>query len=350
METIIRRVDINNIDNNIIVEAANILQNGGLVAFPTETVYGIGANSLEIDAVKKIYMAKGRPSDNPLIVHVAGKEDVKKYVTNISMTAEKLMDRFWPGPLTLIFEKKDIIPDNITGGLSTVAIRMPSHKIARSIIEASNLPIAAPSANVSGKPSPTMAKHVINDLSGKVDMIVDGGFSEIGLESTVLDVSGTTPTILRPGGITKEMLEEVIGSVSIDPAIKSSNKNLVPKAPGMKYRHYAPNAELIVFKGKSDKVVSHINELVNIEQQKDKKIGVIATKQTEDYYDCKNIISIGDKNNPEEIASNLFRVLREFDEMNVEIIYCEAFSKKDIGTATMNRLLKAAGNKIINID
>ncbi|GMQ57679.1 L-threonylcarbamoyladenylate synthase [Vallitalea sediminicola] len=350
METIIRRVDSNNIDNNIIVEAANILQNGGLVAFPTETVYGIGANSLDVNAVKKIYIAKGRPSDNPLIVHVANKEDVSKYVGNIGMTAQKLMGKFWPGPLTLIFEKKDIIPDNITGGLSTVAIRMPSHKIARSIIEASNLPIAAPSANVSGKPSPTMAKHVINDLSGKVDMIVDGGFSEIGLESTVVDVSGTIPTILRPGGITKEMLEQVIGSVSVDPAIKLSGKKLIPKSPGMKYRHYAPNADLIVFKGESDKVVSRINELVGIEKQEDKKIGVIATEQTKAYFNCKNTIIIGDKNKPEEIASNLFRVLREFDEMNVETIYCEAFSKKDIGTATMNRLLKAAGNKIINVD
>ncbi|GKX30616.1 threonylcarbamoyl-AMP synthase [Vallitalea longa] len=350
METIIRRVDVNNIDNNIIVEAAEILKKGQLVAFPTETVYGIGANALDINAVEKIYKAKGRPSDNPLIVHVADKEDVKRYVLNINSTAQKLMDEFWPGPLTLIFEKKDIIPDKITGGLSTVAIRMPSHVIARNIIRSSGLPIAAPSANVSGKPSPTKAEHVINDLSGKVDMIVDGGFCKIGLESTVVDVSESVPTILRPGGVTKEMLEDVIGLVKVDPAIKSNNKDIVPKAPGMKYRHYAPNADLTIFKGETHNVISHINNLVSMEEEKGTKVGIIATKQTQNDFECVNIINIGDKKNPKEIAANLFKVLRDFDDMNVDVIYCEAFSIKDIGTATMNRLMKAAGNKVIDID
>lgn len=350
METIIRRVDVNNIDNNIIVEAAEILKKGQLVAFPTETVYGIGADALDINAVDKIYKAKGRPSDNPLIVHVADKEDVERYALDISDTAKRLMDKFWPGPLTLIFRKKNIIPDRITGGLSTVAIRMPSHVIARNIIRASGLPIAAPSANVSGKPSPTKAEHVINDLSGKVDMIVDGGFCTIGLESTVVDVSENIPTILRPGGVTKEMLEDVIGVVKVDPAIKSKNKDVVPKAPGMKYRHYAPNADLTIFSGETYKVISHINNLVIKNEEKGTKVGIIATKQTQNDFRCDNIISIGDKNNPEEIAANLFKVLRDFDNINVDVIYCEAFSKKDIGTATMNRLLKAAGNKIIDVD
>ncbi|MCT4542029.1 MAG: L-threonylcarbamoyladenylate synthase [Vallitalea sp.] len=350
METIIKRVDINNIDNNIIKQAGNILKEGGLVAFPTETVYGIGANSLDVNAINKIYEAKGRPSDNPLIVHVSSKQDVQKYAKKINYTAEKLMDEFWPGPLTLIFEKRDIIPDNITGGLNTVAIRMPSHTIARSIIKEADLPIAAPSANISGRPSPTMAEHVINDLNGKVDMIIDGGYCEIGLESTVLDVTDTIPTILRPGGITKEMLEQVVGKVFVDPAIKKSNKNLIPKSPGMKYRHYAPNANLFVFSGASNKVIVHINELIKTEQEKGNKVGVIATKQTKEMYYCDDVIVIGDENKPDEIASNLFRVLREFDNKKVESIYCEAFSNKDIGSATMNRLLKAAGNKIINID
>lgn len=349
MKTIIRRVDSKNIDNNIIREAADIIKDGGLVAFPTETVYGIGADALDANAVSKIYTAKGRPSDNPLIVHVADKQDVEKYVKGIGHNAKKLMDEFWPGPLTLIFEKKGIIPDSITGGLSTVAIRIPAHEIARSIIREANRPVAAPSANVSGRPSPTMAKHVISDLDGKIDMIIDGGDSKIGLESTVVDVTESTPTILRPGGITKKMLEEVIGAVVVDPAIKPSGKKLIPKSPGMKYRHYAPNADLIVFNGKSDKVVEHINDLVRTEQEKGKKVGVIATKQTKDIYNCPNIIIIGDKNNSEEIAANLFKVLREFDDREVESIYCEAFSNKDLGTATMNRLLKAAGNKIINL-
>ncbi|MCT4597585.1 MAG: L-threonylcarbamoyladenylate synthase [Vallitalea sp.] len=349
MKTIIHRVDITKIDNNIINDAAKTIQEGGLVAFPTETVYGIGANALESNAVSKIYTAKGRPSDNPLIVHVSDKEDVKKYVKHIGDNAKKLMDEFWPGPLTLIFEKKDIIPDSITGGLSTVAIRIPSHNIAREIIRVANRPVAAPSANVSGRPSPTMAKHVISDLDGKIDMIIDGGDCEIGLESTVVDVTEKIPTILRPGGITRNMIEQVIGHITIDPAIKPSGEKLIPKSPGMKYRHYAPNADLIVVKGESKEVVEHINNLVIEKKKQGKKVGVIATNQTKDEYTCENIIVIGDRFNSEEIAANLFKVLREFDEIEVDNIYCEAFSNKDLGTATMNRLLKAAGNKIVDL-
>ena len=350
MKTTIHRVDVNNINNDMIIEAAEFLKKGQLVAFPTETVYGIGANALDVSAVDKIYQAKGRPSDNPLIVHVADKEDVNRYVLDINPIAEKLMTRFWPGPLTLIFRKKEIIPDEITGGLSTVAIRMPSHIIARSIIRASKLPIAAPSANISGKPSPTEALHVINDLSGKVDMIVDGGPCEIGLESTVVDVTESIPVILRPGGVTKEMLEEVIDEIKLDPAIKSMNEKIVPKAPGMKYRHYAPNADLTIFKGETSKVINHINHLVHTKEQEGVKVGIISTKQTQNDFKCDNIVNIGDKNKPEEIAANLFKVLRDFDDMNVDVIYCEAFSKKNIGTATMNRLLKAASNKLIDVE
>lgn len=349
METIIRRVDISKIDNNIINKAGNIIQRGGLVAFPTETVYGIGANALDSNAVSKIYKAKGRPSDNPLIVHVAAKEDVKKYVKKIGSNAKKLMEKFWPGPLTLIFEKKDIIPDSITGGLSTVAIRIPSHEIAREVIRCANRPVAAPSANVSGRPSPTMAKHVISDLDEKVDMIIDGGDCIIGLESTVVDVTEDIPTILRPGGITQKMIQEVVGDTTIDPAIKPSGEKLIPKSPGMKYRHYAPNGELTIIRGESQKVVNYINNIVQEKQGQGKKVGVIATSQTQAEYLCDNIIVIGNKHNQQEIASNLFKVLREFDDRQVDIIFCEAFSDEDLGTATMNRLLKAAGNKIIDV-
>lgn len=349
MKTIIHRVDISKIDNNIINEAARIIQEGGLVAFPTETVYGIGANALEPSAVSKIYTAKGRPSDNPLIVHVSDKEDVKKYVKHIGYNAMKLINEFWPGPLTLIFEKKDIIPDSITGGLSTVAIRMPSHKIAREIIRVANRPVAAPSANVSGRPSPTMAKHVISDLDGKINMIIDGGDCEIGLESTVVDVTEKIPTILRPGGITRKMIEQVIGDITVDPAIKPSGNKLIPKSPGMKYRHYAPNADLTIVLGESKEVINAINNAVKQNNKQGRIAGVIATSQTKDEYICDNIIVIGDKYNSEEIAANLFKVLREFDEIEVDNIYCEAFSDKDLGTATMNRLLKAAGNKIVDL-
>ncbi len=349
METIIRRVDNQDIDHNIIEEAAHILRQGRLVAFPTETVYGIGAHALDVEAVSDIYKAKGRPSDNPLIVHVAHVKDVEKYAKHIGDKARVLMEHFWPGPLTLVFEKNDIIPEHITGGLSTVAIRIPAHPIARSIIEKAGLPIAAPSANISGRPSPTTGQHVVHDLQGKVDMIIDGGNSEIGLESTVVDVTESTPTILRPGGITKKMLEEVVGAVVEDPAIKSMNKHIVPKAPGMKYRHYAPDAELIIFKGNNERVINHINKLVEQQQMEGSRIGIIATKQTKDRYKGDHILVIGDRRKPDEIAANLFRVLREFDERKVKYIYSEAFSNQDIGYATMNRLLKAAGDKVIHI-
>lgn len=348
MDTIIRRVDNQNIDHNIIEEAAGILKKGGLVAFPTETVYGIGAHALDLQAVLNIYKAKGRPSDNPLIVHVAHMEDVNKYARYISDKARKLMEHFWPGPLTLIFPKKDLVPNRLTGGLGTVAIRVPSHPIARSIIEAADLPVAAPSANVSGRPSPTTGQHVINDLQGRVDMIIDGGSSQIGLESTVLDVSEDVPVILRPGGITHEMLVEVIGEVVMDPALTSVDKNVVPKAPGMKYRHYAPEAELIVFEGKEDLVIGHINKLLR-EANEDTSIGIIATKQTMNSYKGGQVLVIGDRKQPQEIASNLFKVLREFDRRGVDRIYSEAFSSTDIGCATMNRLLKAAGNTVIHL-
>lgn len=344
MITKIIKIDENNIDSQAISEAGYLLKEGKLVAFPTETVYGIGANALNQEAILNIYKAKGRPSDNPLIVHIANQEDVYKYVKDVSDIALKLMRKFWPGPLTIIFNKKEIISNNITGGLNTVAIRLPANKIARAVIEASGLPIAAPSANKSGKPSPTMVKHVIEDLYGFVDMIIDGGSSEIGLESTVLDITGDIPTILRPGAITKEMLENEIGQVKFDLSLIQDKKNIIPKSPGMKYKHYAPKGLLTVVYGEAKKAFNFINESIKEKEINGKRVGVISTFEEKDMYRCQYILTIGSNSSEEEIASNLFKVLRLMDEKDIEFIFTRAFTQENIGVATMNRLLKASGN------
>lgn len=349
MKTNILHIDESN-RLEIYEEAARTLKDGGLVAFPTETVYGIGANALIPEVVKKIYEAKGRPSDNPLIVHVGDSRDVAKYVQEIPSVAYKLMEAFWPGPLTLIFRKNDCIPDLITGGLKTVALRVPSHPVARGIIKTSGLPIAAPSANISGKPSPTIANHVIEDLSGRVDIIVDGGNANIGLESTVLDLTQEKPMILRPGGVTKEMLEEVVGPVVMDGHLKQLDSKEVPKAPGMKYRHYAPKGHLNVYKGPGNLVIPRINEALLEASSQGLKTGVIATREDASKYQCDTVKVIGSKHDPEEVAANLFRMLREMDDHDVDVIYTRTYTEEAIGKATMNRLLKAAGNKLIVIE
>lgn len=262
MNTILRKVDVDNIDMEVIKEASDILHAGDMVAFPTETVYGLGADALDEKASKKIYAAKGRPSDNPLIVHVANEQQILPLVKEIPESARKLMKAFWPGPLTIIFNKSDVVPYGTTGGLDTVAIRMPNHKVALTLIEESNIPIAAPSANTSGRPSPTTAMHVMDDLNGKISMVIDGGAVGIGIESTIVDVTGDIPMILRPGYINKKMLEEVVGEVTIDKAILGPvSPDLKPKAPGMKYKHYAPKADFTMFDGDIDKVADRINEL-----------------------------------------------------------------------------------------
>lgn len=336
-------------EQQVFDEAATTLKDGGLVAFPTETVYGIGANALIPEVARKIYAAKGRPSDNPLIVHVGSSADVGKYVAEIPAVAEPLMAAFWPGPLTLIFKKNDRIPDLITGGLDTVALRVPGHPVARGIIQASGLPVAAPSANISGKPSPTTAAHVIEDLSGRVDMIVDGGHAAIGLESTVLDLTGEVPMILRPGGVTKTMLEAVIGPVAFDAHLMNLETKEAPKAPGMKYRHYAPKGQLKVYKGPEDAVIRAINEAMAQAKAQGLTPGVIATKEDAHRYACDTVLVIGSRNDPEEVAANLFRMLREMDTREVDAIFARTFSEEAIGAATMNRLLKAAGNRQIEV-
>jgi L-threonylcarbamoyladenylate synthase len=350
LKTEIIKVDKNNIDLEKISHAAKVLKNGGLVAFPTETVYGLGANALDEGAVKKIFTAKGRPSDNPLIVHIADKSSLGSIVRETSSNASILMDRFWPGPLTLVLKKSEIIPSVITAGLDTVAVRMPSHPVALALIKESGLPIAAPSANTSGRPSPTHAKHVIGDLEGKVDVILDAGSADVGLESTVLDATIIPPMILRPGGVTWEQLSGVLGVVDIDPSLAGSTSNdFKPKSPGMKYKHYSPKAQVIIVSGNTSDVTIRINRLICEYSSKSLKVGVLATDQTKNAYSAHEVISAGDRERPETIAANLFDALREFDERGVQIILAEAVDNSGIGMAIMNRMSKAAGYNIIKV-
>ena len=344
MNTIISKIDINNIDKNEIKKQSKLLSEGKTVIFPTETVYGLGANALDEDAVKKIYEAKGRPSDNPLIVHIYDKEEVYNLAENIDEKAKTIMDKFWPGPITIILNKKDIVPYRTSGGLETVAIRMPSHLIAREIIKEAGVPIAAPSANISGRPSPTKADHVYEEMNGRVSGIVLGGDCNFGLESTVLDVTTENPMILRPGSITKEDLEKVIGEVSIDPSLEKKEDNKKAKAPGMKYTHYSPDADVYIVSGNIEDTISKINSLVVENNKKGLKTGVMCLEQNKNSYKGE-VVSLG--STLEEVGSNLFDVLRQMDKMNIDIVYSEEFPRDGVGQAIMNRLLKSAGYKTI---
>lgn len=345
-------IEKENIDLLMIKEASAILREGGLVAFPTETVYGLGANALDIEAASKIYQAKGRPSDNPLIVHIAHKADVEKLVLEIPENAKLLMDHFWPGPLTIIFNKSKLVPYSVTGNLETVGIRMPDHSIALALINQAGIPIAAPSANTSTRPSPTKARHVLEDLDGRIDAIIDGGDVNIGIESTIVDVTSKIPIILRPGYITKDQIEQVIGLLDIDKATLNNSKseNFIAKAPGMKYKHYAPRGEMLIVEGEESKVVRKINELAKEKLQEGKKVGIIATEETIDLYEQGIVISLGRRVDELDISRHLFNTLRELDTLNVEYIFSEGFTNEKVGQAIMNRLLKAAGNNRINIE
>ena len=347
---LIKIEDTKQIKDEELAEAAQILRDGGLVAFPTETVYGLGANALDEAAAKKIYAAKGRPSDNPLIAHISCLEELKPLVAYIPETGRKLAEAYWPGPLTMVFPKSDIVPYGTTGGLDTVAVRMPSDPVANRLIRLAAVPVAAPSANTSGRPSPTTAQHVWQDMEGKIEMILDGGPVGIGVESTIVDVSGDVPTLLRPGAITMEMLRETVGRVEIDPAIQAPpSADLRPKAPGMKYRHYAPHADLQLIAGETDKVVETINALVQEKLAEGKKVGVICTDETRDRFPLGEVRSVGALAKQETIAHNLFAVLREFDDLDVDCIYSESFSKDHLGQAIMNRLTKAAGYHVLKV-
>ena len=327
-----------------------ILKNGGLVAFPTETVYGLGGNALDPKASMKIYAAKGRPSDNPLIVHIADIRDLDKIVTEVPEKARILAEKYWPGPLTMILPKADIVPKETTGGLDSVAVRFPSDRIAQELILAAGGYVAAPSANTSGRPSPTTAGHVVEDLGNAIDMIIDGGQVNIGLESTIVDFTEDIPVVLRPGYISLEMLRETLGDVRMDKGLIKPDSKVHPKAPGMKYRHYAPKADLAIVEGSTEGVIAEIEKRAGEAEEKGLTVGIIATDETKGRYSHGIVKSIGSREQEETIAHHLYEVLRDFDSCNVSAIYSEAFFTPRMGQAIMNRLLKAAGHKIINVE
>lgn len=349
METKTVRMVEEHIDGTLIQEAGAVIRAGGLVAFPTETVYGLGGDALNPLSSRKIYAAKGRPSDNPLIVHIADIEALPPIAEEIPENAAKLAERFWPGPLTMILKKSGKVPYETTGGLDTVAVRMPVNRIARELIRAAGGYVAAPSANRSGRPSPTVARYVSEDLAGRVEMIIDGGDVPIGLESTIVDLTADRPVVLRPGYITRQMLEEVLAEVDEDSTLMRDDSGQAPRAPGMKYRHYAPRGELTVIGGAEENVVSYINEKCGEQKRINKRTGVIGTDETIGRYCADVCRSVGSRTDEEQIARELFRILREFDDEHVEIIYAEAFDDFGIGRAIMNRLLKAAGYRLINV-
>lgn len=349
MRTVIKVIKQEQINKEIIKQAGEILRAGGLVAFPTETVYGLGANALSEEAAKKTYEAKGRPSDNPLIVHIGKMEDLQKIVKEIPEIGYRIAKKYWPGPLTMIFEKSDVVPYGTTGGLDTVAVRMPDHEEARELILAAGGYVSAPSANTSGRPSPTSAEHVYEDLNGKIELILDGGAVPIGVESTILDLTVTPPMILRPGAITREMLENLIGDVAVDKTWTGAEGVGQPKAPGMKYRHYAPNASLCVVEGEMEGVIEKINTLAETQAAEGYRVGIIATKESIEKYKYGIVKCIGSRAKKESIATHLYEILREFDKEQVDYIYSEAFVEEGIGSAVMNRLLKAAGHHVIKI-
>ena len=349
LKTKIYKIDRDHVDEAVFAQAGQILRDGGLVAFPTETVYGLGANALDEAAAKKIYAAKGRPSDNPLIVHIADLKALELLSKETPPEAYLLADRFWPGPMTMVLKKSRIVPEGTTGGLNTVAIRMPSHPVALKLIQTAGVYVAAPSANTSGRPSPTTAAHVVQDMDGRVDMIMDGGKVGIGIESSIIDLTGEVPMVLRPGYITKEMFEEVLGQVAFDPAITQMalDTEAKPKAPGMKYKHYAPKGSLTLVEGSREFVTDKINALVKEARDMGYRVAVIATDETADEYKDVTVTSIGTRESEDTIVNNLYEVLRKMDDMEIDCIYSESFSDCRLSTAIMNRLLKAAGHKVI---
>ncbi|MEL7610653.1 MAG: L-threonylcarbamoyladenylate synthase [Bacillota bacterium] len=323
-----------------------LIQAGEVVAFPTETVYGLGADGLNPEAVRKIFELKGRPGDNPLILHVARKSDVRRLWTQVPPVAQRLMDALWPGPLTLVYQRSDIVPDEVTAGLDTVAVRMPDHKTALALIRAAERPVAAPSANISGKPSPTLAEHVLEDFDGRIPLVIDGGPCRVGVESTVLSLEGV-PTILRPGGVTREMLEVLVGEVRLSPAVLHPlGEGESPSSPGMKYRHYAPSAELVVVNGSAAKAAARIRQEVERAEIEGRKCAILATKQTQSFYRGKRYVIIGDRDCPDTLCANLFAALRAL-EGTADLIFAEQVGLRDSGLAFMNRLLRAAGFQTI---
>ena len=348
METILADMR-RGVDKGLMEKAGSIIKSGGLVAFPTETVYGLGGNALDPEASARIYSAKGRPSDNPLIVHISGMESLDYIVGGVPGQALMLADAFWPGPLTMIMPRSAHVPLSVTGGLDTVAVRMPDHDIALALIESGGGYIAAPSANTSGRPSPTTAKHVMDDLDGKIDMIIDGGSVGIGLESTIIDLTEGVPMVLRPGYISLDMLRDVLGEVRMDPGLHSDDPSFRPKAPGMKYRHYAPKAELTIVEGSEENVRAAIESMAREAISRGQACGIIAADEDASSYSCGIVRSAGSRAREITISRHLFGILREFDDLGVDVIYSESFDTPRIGMAIMNRLIKAAGHHILKV-
>lgn len=343
------KAEFTEVEDAALRRAGEVIRAGGLVAFPTETVYGLGGDALNRESSRKIYAAKGRPSDNPLIVHICKFEDIRQIVKEVPEEACRIAEAFWPGPLTMILPKSELVPKETTGGLDTVAVRFPSDKIAQKLIEYSGGYIAAPSANLSGRPSPTVAKYVAEDMDGRIEMIIDGGAVGIGLESTIIDLTVSPPQILRPGYVTEEMLRKVLGRVDTDVTILSADSGQAPKAPGMKYRHYAPKGELTIVEGEPDAVVAYINGQVQKARENGEKTGVIGTDECAGRYCADVVKSVGSREDEESIARHLFTALREFDDENVERMYSESFDSAGLGQAIMNRLLKAAGHHVVRL-
>jgi L-threonylcarbamoyladenylate synthase len=343
-------VDPKHPNPSVIREAGAVLRQGGLVAFPTETVYGLGANALDPRAVTGIFRAKGRPGDNPLIVHIEGPEALANYVERIPPAVSKLAERFWPGPLTLVIENRNKFPAVVTGGLETVAVRVPGHPVALALIRAAGVPVAAPSANISGRPSPTTAGHVMDDLAGRIDLVLDGGPSGLGVESTVLDLTGRNPVILRPGGVTRRELEAVLGPVELDPSVDGQAPGGKPRSPGMKYTHYAPRAPLLLFEGcgkesMAARILAEAGRLAG----EGRKVGILACEETAQIYAREGypVVVAGRRSDPESVAAALYESLRRFDRMEVDVILAEGISEEGVGLAVMNRLRRAAGGNII---
>ena len=346
MNTVYEIVDPLDPDDEVIERAGAVIKAGGLVAFPTETVYGLGADALDENAAGRIYEAKGRPSDNPLIVHIARFDDIYAITESVPEEAKALAKKYWPGPLTMIFNKSDTVPKKTTGGLDTVAVRFPSHPVAQRFISAAGGYVAAPSANISGRPSPTNGRHVLADMNGRIDMIIDAGVCDIGLESTIIDLTTSPPMMLRPGYVTEKMLCDVVGSIEKDEAV-FGGAALHPKAPGMKYRHYAPKGELAIVSGSGERVVSFIKKKID-ERPEGVRIGILSsTKNAAMYKGADLVADIGDEDNETLIARSLYDTLRRCDEEKIDIIYSEEFDTPSLGLAIMNRLIKAAGHNII---
>ncbi len=351
-QTVVLKVDSQQPDIEKVRVAADIIREGGLVAFPTETVYGLGADALNQKAVLALFEAKKRPMDNPPIVHVENVDDVYRLSDQVPPKADRLMRKFWPGPLTLIFKRSEIVPDVTVAGLETIAVRMPQHAVALALIRESRCPIAAPSANLAGKPSPTSAEHVFDDLNGRIDAILDGGPTRIGVESTVLDLSVDPPLILRPGGTPFEVLRRVLGDVKLHPFVVAEKELSIEKtrSPGMKHKHYAPNAQVIVVEGGISAVITKVKELAEAYRLKGVKVGVLATDETLAAYRADVVKSLGSRFNLAVVAQNLFRLLRELDAEGVDVIIAEGVPTEGLGLAVMNRLRKASGYNIIKAE